>query len=167
MNALWSPFAALGLPPDPGKLTDDDVRSAWRRIAAATHPDREDGGDPDRYRDASRAYALLRTAWGRTEAWADLQDGLIPGQHSRTAPPPPRPAPVSWRGAWQRVAVVPARLRHGSPRRLAIRILAAAALATGIWYVRAGTPATAALLVGIGTWLVRTAPGDLAPPPGR
>ena len=27
-------------------LTDDDVRAAWRRIAAATHPDRDDGGDP-------------------------------------------------------------------------------------------------------------------------
>ena len=35
-------FDALGLPARPG-LTDDQVQEAWRQIAAATHPDREDG----------------------------------------------------------------------------------------------------------------------------
>jgi len=54
------PFTALGLRPSPG-LTDDDIRAAWRRIAAATHPDRADGGDPAAYRDASAAYTVLRT----------------------------------------------------------------------------------------------------------
>ena len=165
---LWSPFAVLGLPPDPGKLTDDDVRNAWRRIAAATHPDRQDGGNPARYADASRAYAQLRTGWGRTEARADLHDTPAPGQRpgttSRAPGPPP---PVTWHGARQRAAILPARLRHGSPRRLTLRILVAAALAAAVWYLRAGTPATAALLVLTGTWLARTAPGDLAPPPGR
>ena len=43
-----NPFAALGLPADPD-LTDEQVRAAWRTIAAATHPDRPDGGDPARY----------------------------------------------------------------------------------------------------------------------
>ncbi|MGH3410520.1 MAG: J domain-containing protein, partial [Streptosporangiaceae bacterium] len=120
MTTPWSPFAVLGLPPDPGKLTDDDVRNAWRRIAAATHPDRQDGGDPARYTDASNAYALLRTAWGRTEARADLADGITPGQRHRTSQPSPRPqSPVSWRGVQHRAAVLPARLRHGRPRRLA------------------------------------------------
>ena len=28
------------------ELTDDEVRAAWRRAASATHPDRDDGGDP-------------------------------------------------------------------------------------------------------------------------
>jgi len=44
-RARDDPFAALGLAARPD-LTDDDVRAAWRRIAASTHPDRADGGDP-------------------------------------------------------------------------------------------------------------------------
>jgi hypothetical protein len=65
------PFAALGLPARPG-LTDDDVRSAWRRVATATHPDRADGGDPSRFALAAAAYTVLRTTSGRGEALADL-----------------------------------------------------------------------------------------------
>jgi curved DNA-binding protein CbpA len=48
------------------------VRAAWRRIAAATHPDREDGGDPARFGAAAAAYVVLRTGFGRGEALADL-----------------------------------------------------------------------------------------------
>ena len=40
-----NPFTALGLPIRPD-LTDEQVRTAWRTIAAATHPDRPDGGNP-------------------------------------------------------------------------------------------------------------------------
>jgi hypothetical protein len=69
------PFGALGLPRRPG-LSDDDVRAAWRRIAAATHPDRDDGGDPVVFGAAAAAYATLRTAYGRGEALADLAGGL-------------------------------------------------------------------------------------------
>jgi hypothetical protein len=65
------PFARLGLPARPG-LCDDDVRAAWRRVAAATHPDREDGGDPARFGAAAAAYVMLRTGFGRGEALADL-----------------------------------------------------------------------------------------------
>src|ERR1700734_2483618 len=65
------PFAALGLPARPG-LTDDEVRSAWRRVATATHPDRADGGDPSRFAIAAAAYTVLRTRSGRGEALADL-----------------------------------------------------------------------------------------------
>ncbi len=65
------PFSALGLPAH-ADLTDDDVRSAWRRIAAATHPDRADGGDPGRFALAAAAYTMLRTRSGRGEALADL-----------------------------------------------------------------------------------------------
>ena len=70
-SARMNPFTALGLPADPG-LTDEQVRAAWRTIAAATHPDRPDGGDVGRYTAAATAYAQLRTAWGRSEAYADL-----------------------------------------------------------------------------------------------
>ncbi len=66
-----NPFTLLGLPTRPG-LSDDDVRAAWRRIAAATHPDREDGGDPARFGAVAAAYAMLRTGFGRGEALADL-----------------------------------------------------------------------------------------------
>src|SRR5579864_7190077 len=65
------PFAALGLPARAG-LSDEDVHAAWRRIAAATHPDREDGGDPARFGAAAAAYVLLKTPFGRGEALADL-----------------------------------------------------------------------------------------------
>src|SRR5271165_6888224 len=66
-----NPFDALGLPARPD-LTDEQVRAAWRAIAAATHPDRPGGGDVARYTEATAAYAVLRTPWGRSEAFADL-----------------------------------------------------------------------------------------------
>ncbi len=66
-----NPFTVLGLPTSL-EVTDAQVRDAWRAIAAATHPDRADGGDVARYTAATTAYAQLRTAWGRSEAYADL-----------------------------------------------------------------------------------------------
>jgi curved DNA-binding protein CbpA len=79
------PFAALGLPARSG-LSDEDVRAAWRRIAAATHPDREDGGDPAVFGAAAAAYVTLRTDFGRGEALADLGEVAAsatrrPGRH--------------------------------------------------------------------------------------
>ena len=83
-----NPFDALGLPTDPD-LTDEQVRAAWRAIAAATHPDRPDGGDLARYTQARAAYAELRTPWGRSEAYADLIEHL----HDTTPLPP---VPPGW-----------------------------------------------------------------------
>jgi curved DNA-binding protein CbpA len=76
------PFAELGLPAL-AELTNDDVRAAWRRIAAATHPDREDGGDPARFGAAAAAYVLLKTPFGRGEALADLGGGAAGGRARR------------------------------------------------------------------------------------
>ncbi len=86
------PFTALGLPARPG-LTDDDIRAAWRRVAAATHPDRADGGDPARFAAAAAAYTELRTRSGRGEAYADL--AARPGRQLSPAArvPPPRATP--------------------------------------------------------------------------
>jgi hypothetical protein len=85
-------FLALGLPVRAG-LTDDDVRVAWRRLAAATHPDRADGGDPARFAAAAAAYTVLRTRSGRGEALADLTEGGRPaGQRGTGAGDPRRPA---------------------------------------------------------------------------
>jgi hypothetical protein len=157
-----SPFTVLGLPAR-ADLSDDEVRNAWRRIASATHPDREDGGDPARYAEASAAYTVLRTAWGRSEAYADL---ATPPERA-VAPPAAIPAARPRLSLWRRVVVLPARIRRGRPGRLTLRILAAIAAASLAWHCGAGTPPAAALLTGIVTWLALTSRADLAPPPGH
>jgi hypothetical protein len=154
------PFAVLGLPARPD-LTDQQVCEAWIAIATATHPDRPDGGDTTRYAAASTAYAKLRTPWQRSEACADLASGQIP------APVPPAALTRAHLPTLAGVLMVPARIRHGRPRRLALRVLAAAVLAVLVTYSGAGAPSIAAVLVGVGMWLLLTGRGDLAPPPGR
>ena len=102
------PFDALGLPAR-NDLTDEQVRAAWRSIAAATHPDRPDGGDVARYTAATTAYAQLRTAWGRSEAYADLTADM-PGTV------PPAPGPLHLPGelhAGLMATLLPARIWHG------------------------------------------------------
>ena len=109
------PFAALGLAAD-ADLSDDDVRAAWRRLAAATHPDRADGGDPARFATAAAAYTLLRTRSGRGEALADL---TAPAPPPRRTPPPgqaaPDAAPSAVTGRAVRAGSLAARIRHGRP----------------------------------------------------
>jgi hypothetical protein len=176
-----NPFAALGLPERPD-LDDETVRSAWRAIAAATHPDRADGGDLARYTQASAAYAELRTPWGRSEAYADLdpqteqarRDG--PDQHDNdepdTAPLAAVPGetllqPVS---PWQlliAVTLLPSRIRRGRPLRLLIRASVAAGLSLAVLALIPGQPAAPADVAGLITWFVLTGRRDLAPPPER
>jgi len=156
-----NPFAALGLDARPD-LTDEEVRAAWRSIAASAHPDRADGGNPDSYAAASAAYAALRTGWGRSEAYADLIGRTIPPARPSAAPAPAAAARIG-----RAARLVPARIRHGRPAFLALRVLAAAGLAEITLHARAGTAATAGVLAGIIVWLAITARGDLAPPPGR
>src|SRR5580704_5945043 len=163
MTSTPDPFTALGLPVRPD-LSDEQVRAAWRQVATATHPDRPDGGDPARYAAASAAYAILRTAWGRSEAYADLAAAPLTG---RVVPPAAIPARPLRLRPWRALALIPARIWHGRPARLALRIAAAAVLALLATRTGAGTPATAGLITGIGVWLVLTVRADLAPPPGR
>jgi len=161
-------FGALGLVPGRG-LTDDDVRAAWRRIAAATHPDRDDGGDPERFAGAAAAYTALRTPSGRGEALADLlaarDSGRPPERRRRLAAGRAERA-----GRWK-FAAAPAgfavRVRSGRPGRLLLR--AAVAVAVGAAAVAAAGwhPATVALITGALTWLGRTGRQDLAPPNWR
>jgi curved DNA-binding protein CbpA len=134
-----SPFRALGLNADPG-LTDDDIRAAWHRIAAATHPDRADGGDPAAFRAAAAAYSELRTRYGRGEALADLRGrpaGRAPGRVTATA------------GNWA------ARVRGGRPGRLALLILGAVAVSFLAVLTDGWRPASLALIVGSATWVLR------------
>lgn len=175
-----SPFDALGLPARPD-LTDEQVRAAWRTIAAATHPDRPGGGDVARYTEAAAAYAVLRTPWGRSEAFADLaaaDDDTSPLPVIPAADPPPadRPGrPWPWpvglpsRPGDLLAAIWPlrARIRHGRPRRLLIRALAAAVASLVVLNLIPGQPAAPALVTGLITWFLRTGRSDLAPPPQR
>src|SRR6516225_987071 len=113
-----NPFEALGLPARPD-LGDEQVRAAWRAIAAATHPDRADGGDLAAYTAASAAYAELRTPWARSEAYADLAEQaqdrpdtppLLPLRildQEETLPPPWQP--------FLALVQVPPRIWHGRP----------------------------------------------------
>jgi hypothetical protein len=156
------PFTVLGLPARPD-LTDEQVRAAWRAIAAATHPDRADGGDPPRYAAASAAYAVLRTAWGRSEAYADL----IAQAPSAVTRPARAVRRLSRRHSLRTIALVPVRICRGRPLRLAVRVLAAVLLGVVAARSGAGGPAEAGTVTGLGVWLLLTLRGDLAPPPGR
>jgi hypothetical protein len=181
-----NPFDALGLPARPD-LTDEQVRAAWRSIAAATHPDRPDGGDVPRYTAAASAYALLRTLWGRSEAYADvatagagtaplptvaaadLAPARLRGAVSARGAGSPRGA-GSARGAGSvrgAVWLLPVRVWRGRPVRLALRALAGVVLARLALGVVPGQPAGPAVVTGIITWFLLTGRGDLAPPPGR
>ena len=168
MTSAPNPFRALGLPERPD-LTDEHVRAAWRNIAAATHPDRPDGGDLARYTAASAAYAELRTPWGRSEAYADFADQA--GDGPATAPIPvisgeePPPA-LPWQPLLA-LTQVPARIRSGRPLRLAIRGLIAAGLALIVLQLIPGTPAAPADIGGLILWFVLTGRKDLAPPSDR
>ena len=156
-----NPFTALGLPIGPD-LTDEQVRAAWRAIAAATHPDRPDGGDPARYAAASAAYGQLRTPWGRSEAYADLATGqpYVPAPAAQV----PR-APGA--GIIRAALLVPARVRYGRPLRLLARAAVAAVLSLLVLHLIPGQPSGPAVVTGLITWLVLIGRGDLAPAPGR
>lgn len=138
------PFAVLGLTAHPD-LTDDEVRAAWRRVAAATHPDRDDGGDPAAFAAAAAAYTDLRTRTGRGEALADR-----PGPGVRSAPRG---------GGGHRLG----RIRRGRPAVLAARVAVAAAVSLGAVLAAGARPATYAVIAGAATWLARTARRELAP----
>ena len=176
-----NPFDALGLPASPD-LDDEQVRAAWRAIAAATHPDRPDGGDVPRYTAAATAYALLRTPWGRSEAYADLDpvapvdlvdpvDPVAPvdpvGPVGPVGPVDPAGAGTVPRPAGPAAWVLWARVRRGRPVRLALRALAGVILALLAVSIVPGQAAGPAAVTGIVTWFLLTARGDLAPPPGR
>jgi len=123
----WDPFLTLGLDAA-ADLTDEDVRAAWRRIATATHPDRGDGGDPERFALAAAAYTELRTGDGRDEA----------------------------RAAVTAAARRPARILQWRPVRLALRIAVATGTSAIALLVAGHGPAGPALATGAATWLVLT-----------
>ena len=147
------PFTMLGLAAR-RDLTDEDVRAAWRRIAAVTHPDLADGGDPGRYSAAAAAYDTLRTAFGRGEALADL--GLAGPLGSARAPRHHGKRTV-------RRTVAPAvivKATTGIVMRAAGTVTTVAGTVTTVAVVAVAvavvgwTPASIGLLAGAVTWLV-------------
>ena len=153
-----NPFTVLGLPTDPD-VSDEQVRAPWRAIAAATHPDRPDGGNVQRYTAAANVYAQLRTPWGRSEAYADLTadlPGTVPPRRGELGP-----------GLLGMAVLLPARIWHGRPRHLLLRAVLTALLSLAVVNLLPGQPSGPAVVTGLITWFVLTARGDLAPPPGR
>ena len=143
---MTSPFLVLGLA-ERADLTDDEVRAAWRRLAAATHPDRADHGDPAAFAAAAVAYALLRTAAGRHEALTDLRIGAVdraPGDR------------VPGTALAHATVTLAARISRGRPLRLVVRLLAAAATSYLAVAAAGWQPASAAILAGALTWLLVT-----------
>ncbi len=65
------------------------------------------------------------------------------------------------------VRLVPARLRHGRPGRLAARIAGGLLLTASAFHSGAGPAAITGTVTGIGIWLALAARADVAPPPGR
>ena len=117
--------------------------------------------DVGRYTAAATAYAQLRTAWGRSEAYADLAT-------DRPYVPAPATLPVSPGGRLLRAArLIPARIRHGRPWHLLARALAAAVLSLLVVHLLPGQSSGPAIVTGLAIWFGFTARGDLAPPPGR
>lgn len=165
LRPFADPFALLGLDPD-ADLTDDDVRAAWRRIATATHPDRADGGDPDRFALAAAAYTELRTHFDRNEARATRAEPALRARARRTPRVAARHSP-SKLGAV--IGVGPAahlltRVHEGRPIRLTLRVLAAVAIGTAGFLAASPSPAAPALATGALTWLALTIRRDLTPP---
>jgi len=153
------PFRELGLECS-ANLTNDDVRAAWRRAAAATHPDRADGGDPAAFAAAAAAYTALRTRAGRGEAMADL-----------LAAPRSSAGHQALGTRWHRAGLkwalprLPMKIRSGRPLVLAMRVVAVIA-ASGLSVFATGwQPATLAIITGAVTWLLLSGRADLAEPP--
>ena len=169
------PFAVLGLPARTG-LSDEDVRAAWRRIAAATHPDREDGGDPAVFGAAAAAYVTLRTSFGRGEALADLghvpaaQSARRPGRHreergrARRARVRREPVTPGLRvgqarrgvrlGAVLAAGVATTAVARGRGRGLVVRVVVAGAACAVAFLAGGWSPGTAGVLAGAVTWLL-------------
>ena len=94
MSLCTNPFEVLGLPAR-RDLADAQVDAAWRAVAVATHPDRQDGGDLARYTQASAAFAELRVPWSRSEEVLHAA-GRRPGRRCGLG------ARLGYRGRWRR-----------------------------------------------------------------
>jgi DnaJ domain len=144
-----TPFDLLGLTAS-DRLSDNDIRAAWRRIATATHPDRADGGDPEVFAEAAAAYTALRTAAARSEVLAELRGPA--GGRVAMQPVPGMKGPLA-----KIRQLLAAHVGQGRPLRLAARLITAAA-ASALAVASVGwQPASLAVSTGALTWMALTA----------
>ena len=79
------PFALLGLPKRP-LISDEEIGTAYRKLAATLHPDQA-GGDEVRFKELAAAAAILRDPARRLRALIDLPPGSdIPPQAANLFP---------------------------------------------------------------------------------
>jgi len=73
------PFALLGLPRRP-LLSEDQIGTAYRKLAGALHPD-QPGGDESRFKELGEAVATLRDPARRLRALMDVPtENSLPSQ---------------------------------------------------------------------------------------
>ena len=159
-----NPFTVLGLPTDPD-VSDEQVRAAWRAIAAATHPDRPDGGNVHALHRRRHRLRPAPHRVGTIEAYADLTTDL-PGTVAPAPGPPPAGRTPCGPARDGRAASRPASGTDG-PATLLLRAVLTALLSLAVVNLLPGQPSGPAVVTGLITWFVLTARGDLAPPPGR
>ncbi len=158
--APGDPFRTLGLERR-ADVTDDEVRAAWRRVAAATHPDRADGGDPARFAAAAAAYTALRTRSGRSEVLTEGSERLT----RRWRIPLTGGGPVRPLAGLLPAGVLAglSRITRGRPVRLTLRVMVVAGVGVAAVAIAGWQPATPALIAGALTWLALTGGRDLGP----
>ena len=69
------PFELLGLPRRP-LLSDEEIGTAYRKLAAALHPDQK-GGDATRFKELSEAVGILRDPARRLRSLAGVTAGSL------------------------------------------------------------------------------------------
>ena len=82
---MRDPYEVLGLTP---QATDEEVKSAFRKLASRHHPDKNpgDAAAPERFKEINAAYQILsdpqkRAAWDRygAAAFGGGGGGVAPG----------------------------------------------------------------------------------------
>ena len=120
-------YEVLGVCPD---ATDDQIKTAWRRAAKATHPDA--GGDPQAFTAAQHAWEVLSDPDSRAS-----YDAALAGEDDPDVEAPDNtvdPLTPSWSWSVSFIDATP-RLRHTRPGTLAAIVVAAAGVEAGIgWH---------------------------------
>jgi len=123
-------YEVLGVCPD---ATDDQIKTAWRTAAKATHPDA--GGDPQAFTAAQHAWEVLSDPDSRAS-----YDAARAGEGDPDVEAPDNtvdPLTPSW--SWSVSFIdAPPRLRHTRPGTLAAIVVAAAGVEAGIGWLGGG-----------------------------
>ena len=142
-------YEVLGVCPD---ATDDQIKTAWRRAAKATHPDA--GGDPQAFTAAQHAWEVLSDPDSRAS-----YDAALAGEDDPDVEAPDNtvdPLTPSWSWSVSFIDATP-RLRHTRPGTLAAIVVAAAGVEAGIGWHEA-LEALAPSPGFVGSWWMTSVP---------